>query len=230
MANILYFSFIDTPLGISIASWQNEKLVSFVLPRREQNSALRHFTKQCQRLDVFPREERKDPFGLQELLENYFHGTAISLSIDLFSFAMYPPFTQNVLRATAQIPYATIRTYRDIAQAIGAPFAFRAVGQSLGKNLLPLFIPCHRVVSQNSLGGFGEGLRFKVLLLSLEYSHFTSYPFCHGTFQEDADAFINQESNGSINSPLEEIKRNNRRKKHSPHYAPGYPEVNGGHH
>ena len=77
-------------------------------------------------------------------------------------------FQQQVWRAIAQIPWGELRTYSELAQAIGSPRAVRAVAGACGKNPLPLFIPCHRVVGKADLGGFNGGVEFKKKLLRLE--------------------------------------------------------------
>lgn len=56
------------------------------------------------------------------------------------------------------IPRGETRTYREIAEMIGRPRAYRAVGNALRKNPHPIIIPCHRVVrSDGSLGGYSNG-------------------------------------------------------------------------
>ena len=60
----------------------------------------------------------------------------------------------------AVIPYGEVRSYKQIAEAIGSPKAMRAVGNANGNNPLAIFIPCHRVVGSNgALTGFGGGWR-----------------------------------------------------------------------
>ena len=61
-----------------------------------------------------------------------------------------PGFTRRVLLQTKKIPYGRTLSYKQIASAIGSPDASRAVGNSLGKNPVPIIIPCHRVYSRNS--------------------------------------------------------------------------------
>jgi len=79
------------------------------------------------------------------------------------------PFQRKVWRATCKIPYGQVRTYAWIADKLGDPNSARAVGNALGKNPIPIFIPCHRVVgAHGGLGGFSAGLSFKRWLLSLE--------------------------------------------------------------
>jgi O-6-methylguanine DNA methyltransferase len=77
-------------------------------------------------------------------------------------------FQKEVWREMMQIPRGQTRTYGEIATAIGRPKAVRAVGSACGANPIPLFIPCHRVVAKNGLGGYGSGLPWKKLLLEME--------------------------------------------------------------
>ena len=77
-------------------------------------------------------------------------------------------FQKAVWNEIQKIPRGEVRTYGEIAAVIGRPNAVRAVGSACGANPIPLFIPCHRVVARNGLGGFGAGLPWKKLLLELE--------------------------------------------------------------
>jgi O-6-methylguanine DNA methyltransferase len=79
------------------------------------------------------------------------------------------PFQQAVWRALMEIPSGETRSYREIAQVVGRPQAFRAVGQACGTNPIPVFVPCHRVLAaRGRLGGFSGGLDWKKLLLDRE--------------------------------------------------------------
>lgn len=76
-------------------------------------------------------------------------------------------FQQQVWQAIAEIPPGKTKTYGELAQAIGRPRAYRAVANACGKNPLPVFIPCHRVLAANgNIGGFTAGLAWKRLLLT----------------------------------------------------------------
>lgn len=66
----------------------------------------------------------------------------------------WTPFQYQVYSAIAKIPHGETRTYSWVASRIGKSTATRAVGQALKKNPLPVFVPCHRVVAADSLGGF----------------------------------------------------------------------------
>lgn len=93
------------------------------------------------------------------LCDNDFEGVTVSVSC----------FTREVLRAVAQIRRGETVTYKELAQRIGRPSAVRAVASALGRNPLPIIIPCHRVVaSQGKLGGYAFGLELKSKLLDFE--------------------------------------------------------------
>lgn len=105
-----------------------------------------------------------------EQVRNYLNGqhTDFNLPTDISTLT---DFQQQVLQATQQIPRGRIATYMDIARKIGNPKAVRAVGQALGRNPIPIVIPCHRVIASNgSLGGYsgGGGIETKAKLLRLE--------------------------------------------------------------
>jgi len=67
-----------------------------------------------------------------------------------------------------KIPYGEIKTYKQISEAINSK-AYRAVGTAIGKNHLPLIIPCHRVVKSDlSVGDFYGGIEMKKEILQNE--------------------------------------------------------------
>ena len=68
-------------------------------------------------------------------------------------------FQLKVWNYLKKIPKGKVKTYLDVAKAIGKPKAFRAVANAVGKNPYPPLIPCHRVIrSDGSLGGYsGKG-------------------------------------------------------------------------
>jgi len=106
---------------------------------------------------------------IQKQFEEYFSGKRrkFTLPLDLQGTA----FDQKVWKATQKIPYGQVRTYKEIAKMIGKPNASRAVGNALGRNPIPIIIPCHRVIaSDGTLGGYSSGLKIKKILLRLEQS------------------------------------------------------------
>lgn len=101
-------------------------------------------------------------------LKEYFAGrrTAFPDKLDLNSAT---PFQHEVWRAAQMIPWGETRSYGWLAGRIGRPGAARAVGQALGRNPVPVVVPCHRVLAAGGgLGGFSGGLAMKRYLLRLE--------------------------------------------------------------
>lgn len=78
-------------------------------------------------------------------------------------------FQKKVWAYLKTIPFGQTRSYADVARAIGAMPAIRAVGAANGSNPIPIIVPCHRVIgSDGSLTGYGGGLDLKRRLLGLE--------------------------------------------------------------
>jgi methylated-DNA-[protein]-cysteine S-methyltransferase len=101
-------------------------------------------------------------------LDEYFAGRrrAFDVTLDL---SLLSDFTRRVLTATAEIPYGEVATYKEVATAAGSPRGFRAAGNALGSNPLPIVLPCHRVLhSGGGLGGYTGGLARKRVLLGIE--------------------------------------------------------------
>jgi methylated-DNA-[protein]-cysteine S-methyltransferase len=78
------------------------------------------------------------------------------------------PFQQAVWRAMRRVRAGGIETYGGLARRAGRGRASRAAGTACAINLVALFVPCHRIVASNGLGGYGYGLDIKVALLEHE--------------------------------------------------------------
>ena len=80
-------------------------------------------------------------------------------------------FQKKVWNYLKKIPKGEVRTYLQVAKAIGKPKAYRAVANAVGKNPYPPKIPCHRVIrTDGSLGGYSGkgGIKTKLRLLRSE--------------------------------------------------------------
>ena len=103
----------------------------------------------------------------EQQLGEYFAGARKSFDLPL-DFAG-TPFQKKVWSELLNIPFGQTRTYGQIANAIGKPRAFRAVGAANGKNPISIVAPCHRVIGKDgSLTGFAGGLEAKECLLEIE--------------------------------------------------------------
>ena len=78
-------------------------------------------------------------------------------------------FQLEVWKHLQNIPFGQTRTYADIAELVGKPTGFRAVGMANNKNPIPIIVPCHRVIGTGGkLMGYACGLKIKRYLLELE--------------------------------------------------------------
>ncbi len=109
---------------------------------------------------------RLDPVRRQ--LDEYFAGRRRGFELPL-DWRLSAGFGRRVLRATATIPFGDHATYAQVAAAAGSPRGYRAAGNALGANPLPIVVPCHRVLaSGGGIGGYTGGLARKRVLLALE--------------------------------------------------------------
>ncbi len=118
---------------------------------------------------IHPRWQRDDDAfaDVRTQLDEYFAGSRreFELEFELYGNA----FERRVWQALCEIPYGETVSYGEVARAIGAPDAPRAVGLANGRNPIAVIVPCHRVIGANgSLTGYGGGLERKRRLLDLE--------------------------------------------------------------
>jgi methylated-DNA-[protein]-cysteine S-methyltransferase len=101
-------------------------------------------------------------------LTAYFAGTLTAFSVPV-ELRGGSDFERAVWDEIATIPYGEMRTYGDIAMALGDPTLARAVGMACNHNPVPVIVPCHRVVGAGGkMVGFGGGIDRKRRLLELE--------------------------------------------------------------
>lgn len=148
---MFYFDYISTPIGLLKVTTDNNYLleVNFVkkcgVKSPQKNEILKSTLAQ---LKEFFKHKRKD-FDLPLLL----NGTE---------------FQKKVWEILSTIPYGEVLTYGQVANQMKSK-AYRAIGSACGRNLIPIIIPCHRVVARgNKIGGFGLGLPAKRILLRHE--------------------------------------------------------------
>ena len=101
-------------------------------------------------------------------LEKYLAGRTMELEVPL-DLDVGTPFQRRVWAAARRIPFGRVVSYAELARMAGSPKAFRAVGNALGANPVPIVVPCHRVIHDDrSIGGFSSGLAWKRYLLEIE--------------------------------------------------------------
>ena len=112
-----------------------------------------------------------DPVLTQAITElaEYFEGSRRAFTVPVALAGTL--FQQSVWDQLSSIGWGEHRSYADIAEAIGKPGAFRAVGGAVGANPVPLIVGCHRVLARDGrITGYsaGSGIATKKFLLGLE--------------------------------------------------------------
>ena len=97
-------------------------------------------------------------------------GDRVDLRFIALETSALDPFEREVYAAARAIPAGEVRTYGELAAAVGRPGAARAVGRALGRNPWPIVVPCHRILAANAAGGFSApgGTDTKFRLLEIE--------------------------------------------------------------
>ncbi len=142
--------------GLVALSWQDESDDAFVAGLERRYPAI----------PVVRDTDRLGP--AEEQLTEYFgrRRARFDLFVDLTGLG---GFQRAVLDTASGLEFGETVTYAEIARRIGRPKASRAVGSALGRNPVPIVVPCHRVVrTDRTLGGYTGGLRYKRALLDIE--------------------------------------------------------------
>ena len=158
-----YVTDLATPIGRLLVAATDAGLVRVVF--RQSDAA---FTRALRDLGFTVTRSTARTHDVVRQLRAYFAGRrrGFDVRIDLRGVT---PFQRRVLEATSEVPPGQVVSYGEIARRIGRPHGSRAVGQALGRNPIPIVIPCHRVVaSGGGLGGYTGGLAIKRKLLRLE--------------------------------------------------------------
>lgn len=164
---------IQTPLGETGIIYQSKPfgLIRVLLPGNRWDEGLAFLSKlnRC-RLQEHRRGLDEKVIKVIESITDYFNkGYAVRIPWQWLRMDSLTALQQAVLRATAEIPFGELKSYREIAEAIGRPRAYRFVGNTLARNPFPIIIPCHRVVrSDASIGQFGGGAEMKRKLIEME--------------------------------------------------------------
>ena len=146
---------IVTPRGLARLSYAGEGIDGQLIEIAERISPR-----------ILEAPERTDTVRRQ--LDEYFAGRRHDFAVPI-DWRLVRGFAGDVLRATARIPFGAVSSYRQVAAEAGSPNAYRAAGNALGSNPIPIVVPCHRVLhAGGSLGGYTGGLDRKRYLLQLE--------------------------------------------------------------
>lgn len=162
--NTVDFAIIESPLGRLTIFAGGERLMG--LEFGDDRASFEHEWLRRRLPGVV--NEHPDPAGAVTALREYFAGDLQAvdrLTVDPIG----TPFQLRVWSALRDVRAGRTASYADIANAIGAPTATRAVGAANGANPIAIVVPCHRIIgSGGSLVGYGGGLERKRWLLQHE--------------------------------------------------------------
>jgi methylated-DNA-[protein]-cysteine S-methyltransferase len=163
------YCLIATAIGPVGLAWSERGLVRLQLPYADAATTIERLTQR-----LAEPVEAHPPGWLEPTvvrLQRYFAGARVDFSDTLLDLDGLPEFLQRLYRELLTIGWGETVTYGALAERLGSPGGAQAVGQGMGKNPIPVIVPCHRVLAAgNKPGGFSApgGTSTKLRLLELE--------------------------------------------------------------
>lgn len=168
---VVCYDSLPSPIGEVFAALTEEGVVSVDFGFPDEAAFVEHLmTHHFSAREVVVVRSPEHVAGVIRELGEYFRGEREDFDFPL-DLRGLTEFQRQVLDVTQQVPPGEIVTYKEVARRIGKAGAVRAVGNALGRNPVPIIIPCHRVLpTSGSLGGYsgGGGPKTKARLLALE--------------------------------------------------------------
>ena len=157
--NPKYYSF-ESPIGKLTVYFTDKGIIALSLGEEDNHKHIeRHYGT--------PTEVDKKDYNYHEEIIKYLNGELKRFTMPIYFKGTH--FQESVWKELLNIPYGETRTYKELAEKVGSPKGFRAVGGALNKNPIGIIVPCHRVIGSNGkLVGFAGGLDMKSRLLNLE--------------------------------------------------------------
>jgi methylated-DNA-[protein]-cysteine S-methyltransferase len=171
------YALFDTAIGRCAIAWSERGVVGIQLPEASEARTLARLRRRLPAARAAP-----PPPAVERAIESIvalLQGEAVDLSAVALDMAHVPPFERRVYEVARTIPAGATLSYGDIAARVGTPEEARAVGQALGRNPIPIVVPCHRVLAAGGkLGGFSAngGIATKLRLLSIEGARINPEP------------------------------------------------------
>jgi methylated-DNA-[protein]-cysteine S-methyltransferase len=170
MTDTAHYHLFDTPLGLCGVAWNVRGLVGVQLPEKDPAATERRLAAKSQGT---PAEPPAWVAALIEDIRKYCAGAKIDFSAIAVDLGAMDDFRQRLYAALREVAFGRTVTYGELAKQLGLPGweGARDVGEAMGRNPMPIVIPCHRVLAAgNKPGGFSAygGTTTKKKLLALE--------------------------------------------------------------
>lgn len=159
----IYVNKIYSDFGVFEIYFDKDYLYYIKLPNVGDNNLVYYFNKYFNDYNFIFKEEESN---IKKQIKEYLNKERSKFDINIKLYGT--DFQKKVLKKCMEIDYGDIKTYKYLGEKIGSN-AYRAVGSALGKNPIPLVIPCHRVVgSTGKLVGYYGGVNLKEKLIKME--------------------------------------------------------------
>jgi len=161
----------DTALGACGIAWSEHGVTRFQLPEADRGATERRLRRAA---DATAETPPPAVGAVVTQVQRYMAGVQVDFSDVALDLAGVGEFHRKVYSALRAVGWGQTATYGDLARQVDAPGAARAVGQAMGRNPIPVIIPCHRVLaSGRGIGGLSAfgGTVTKERLLALEGVH-----------------------------------------------------------
>lgn len=176
------FALFDTPIGTCGIVWKGGAVVATALPAGDAEALKRDLARRYP--DAVEAPMPPGVAAMADAIVALLGEGGCAPDLSLLDFSAIEPFERRVYDAALAIPPGETRTYGELAAAIGAPGAARAVGRALGRNPFPIVVPCHRILAASGgSGGFSApgGALTKMRLLDIERAASGAAPGLFGT-------------------------------------------------
>lgn len=159
----IFYTYIDSPIGTVFVAATDRGICSISISVTEET-----FLSEINNLGRPVRDDQRFSDFKKEL-QCYLSGKRVDFKRYALDISTGTAFQRKVWEKLLEIPYGETRSYKWLAEEVGSPKGFRAVGGANGKNPVPIIIPCHRVInSDGTMGGYSGGVWIKEWLLKLE--------------------------------------------------------------
>jgi methylated-DNA-[protein]-cysteine S-methyltransferase len=163
-----HYCLFDTAIGACGIAWSERGLTRLQLPESDRSATERRVSANA------AGPSQATPPAIDEVIrhvQRFMTGQSVDFAAVVIDLTDAGLFERKVYAAARCVRWGQTVSYGELARQIGSPGAARAVGQALGRNPVPIIIPCHRVLAiGHRIGGFSAhgGPVAKERLLALE--------------------------------------------------------------